>query len=161
MSRIHKLQVTTPTDRELCLTRVFEAPRHLVFAALSKPELVRRWLGGLPGWSMTVCEIDFRVGGRYRYLWKHENGSEMGMGGEYLEITPPERIVNSERFDQAWYDGSAEITIVLTETDGRTTLVETVRYDSREIRDQVLKTPMEQGVAASFDRLEELLVAQV
>ncbi len=161
MSRIHKLQVTTPSDRELCLTRVFEAPRHLVFAALSKPELVRRWLGGLPGWSMTVCEIDFRVGGRYRYVWKHESGSEMGMGGEYLEITPPERIVHSERFDQAWYDGSAEITIVLTEADGRTTLVETVRYDSREIRDQVLETPMEQGVAVSFDCLEKLLVAQV
>ena len=159
MSRTHKLQVTTPTDRELCLTRVFEAPRHLVFAALSKPELVRRWLGGLPGWSMTVCEIDFRVGGRYRYVWKHENGSEMGMGGEYLEITPPERIVNSERFDQAWYDGSAEVTIVLTEAEGRTTLVETVRYDSREIRDQVLETPMEQGVAASFDCLEDLVIA--
>ncbi|MFO0901035.1 MAG: SRPBCC family protein [Pirellulales bacterium] len=159
MSRTHKLQVITPSDRELCLTRVFEAPRHLVFAALSKPELVRRWLGGLPGWSMTVCEIDFRVGGRYRYVWKHENGSEMGMGGEYLEITPPERIVNSERFDQAWYDGSAEVTIVLTEAEGRTTLVETVRYDSREIRDQVLKTPMEQGVAVSFDHLEDLVTA--
>ncbi len=157
MSRIHKLQVTAPTDRELRLTRVFEAPRHLVFAALSKPELVSRWMGGLPGWTMTECAIDFRVGGKYRYAWRHENGMEMGLGGEYLEITPPERIVNTEKFDEAWYEGGAEITIVLIEADGRTTLVETVRYDSREIRDQVLKTPMEQGVAVSFDRLEDLV----
>jgi uncharacterized protein YndB with AHSA1/START domain len=157
VSRTHKLQVTTPTDRELRLTRVFEAPRHLVFAALSKPELVSRWMGGLPGWTMTECEIDFRVGGRYRYAWRHESGTEMGLGGEYLEITPPERVVNTEKFDQPWYEGGAEITILLTEADGRTTLIETVRYDSREIRDQVLKTPMEQGVAVSFDRLEDLV----
>jgi len=157
VSRIHKLQVTTPTERELCLTRVFVAPRHLVFAALSKPELVSRWMGGLPGWTMTECEIDFRVGGKYRYAWRHESGAEMGLGGEYLEISPPDRTVHTEKFDQAWYEGGAVITTVLTEVDGRTTMVGTVRYDSQEIRDHVLQTPMEQGVGVSYDRLEDVV----
>jgi uncharacterized protein YndB with AHSA1/START domain len=151
------LTLTTPTEREILLTRVLEAPRRLVFDAFTKPELVRRWLLGPPGWSMPVCEIDLRVGGAYRYLWLADDGSEMGMSGVYREIAPPERIVATEVFDTAWYPGQALTTTVLIERDGRTTLTTTVLYESREARDAVLKSPMEKGVAASYDQLAELL----
>lgn len=153
------LKIATPTDRELVMTRVFDAPRHLVFDAFTKPELVQRWLLGPDGWSMPVCEIDLRVGGRYRYVWRHANGNEMGMGGVYREIVTPERLVATEKFDESWYPGEALGTIVLAERDGQTTLTQTVLYESREARDGVLKSPMEEGVAAGYDRLAELLVA--
>ena len=152
-----KLTLTTPTDREIVMTRVFDAPRRLVFDALTKPELVRKWLLGPSGWTMPVCEIDLRVGGAYRYVWRHENGNEMGMGGVYREIARPERLVATENFDESWYPGEALDTTVLTEQKGKTTLTVTVQYESREVRDAVLKSPMEQGVAAGYDRLAELL----
>src|SRR3989454_4488921 len=100
-----KLQITTPSDREIAMTRVFDAPRSLVFDAFTKPELVKQWLLGPPGWSMPVCEIDLRVGGTYRYVWRHANGNEMGMGGVYREIVAPERIVATQKFDEPWYPG--------------------------------------------------------
>jgi len=153
------LKVTTPTDREIAMTRVFDAPRTLVFDALTKPELVRQWMLGPPGWSMPVCEIDLRVGGACRYVWRGPDGAEMGMGGVLREIVPPERIVATEKYDQAWYPGEAVGTIVLVEQDGKTTLTQTILYESREARDAVLKTPMEHGVAASYDRLAELLAS--
>ena len=159
MTSTGTLQVSTPSDREIAMTRVFKAPRHLVFDALTKPELVKRWLGVQNGWTLEVCEIDLRVGGTYRYLWRKEGGADMGMRGVYREIVRPERIVNTEVFDQAWYPGEAVGTAVLVEEDGRTTLTTTVLYNSRETRDAVLKTPMEKGVAASYDKLEELLAA--
>jgi len=153
------LQVTTRGDREIVMSRVFNAPRHLVFEACSKPELVRRWLLGPDGWSMPVCEIDLRVGGSYRYLWRHSDGREMGMGGVYREIVVPERVVATEKFDEAWYPGEAVGTLVLAERDGKTTLTQTMFYDSRETRDAILKSPMEKGVAVSYDRLETVLAA--
>ncbi len=154
------LKLTTPSDREIAMTRVFDAPRQLVFDAHTKPDLVRQWLLGPPGWSMPVCEIDLRVGGKYRYVWRHDrDGTEMGMGGVYREIVPPERIVNTEKFDEAWYPGEAVDTLVLAERGGRTTLTLTVRYESRDARDAVLKSGMESGVAASYDRLAELLAS--
>lgn len=159
MKNMETLQVTTPSDREIAMTRVFDAPRHLVFKALSTPNLLKRWLLGPPGWSMVVCEVEFRVGGRYRYLWRHEDGRDMGMGGEFREIVAPERVVVTEKFDQAWYEGEATVTTVLVEQAGKTTLTLTVRYQSREVRDAVLKTPMKDGVAMSYDRLAELLAA--
>ena len=155
----NKLTVAANGERELVMRRTFDAPRHLVFDAFSKPELVRQWLLGPPGWSMPVCEIDFRVGGKYRYVWRHDrNGNEMGMGGVYREIVTPERIVNTETFDEPWYPGEAVGTLVLTEESGKTKVTQTVRYASREARDGVLQSPMESGVAASYDRLENLLV---
>ena len=154
------LQVTTPTDREIAMTRVFDAPRRLVFEALTKPELVRRWLLGPDGWSMPVCEIDLKVGGAYRYVWQRDkDGSEMGMGGVFREVVPSELLVATEKFDQAWYPGEALTTTVLVEEGGRTTLTTTVRYESREARDGVLKSGMESGVARSYDRLEEVLAS--
>ncbi len=153
------LQLTTRGDREIVMTRAFDAPRTLVWEAFTKPELVRQWLLGPPGWTMPVCEIDLRVGGRYRYLWRNSDGIEMGMSGVHREIVVPERIVVTEKFDQSWYPGEALGTIVLVERDGRTTLTQTVLYESREAREVVLKSPMESGVAAGYDRLEQLVTA--
>ena len=152
------LQLTLRGDREIVMTRVFDAPRRLVFDALTKPELVKQWLLGPPGWTMPVCEIDLRVGGTYRYVWRQSSdGTQMGMSGVYREIVPPERLVATERFDEAWYPGEAVGTLVLVEQGGKTTLTQTELYQSREARDAVLKSGMEQGVAASYDRLAELL----
>jgi uncharacterized protein YndB with AHSA1/START domain len=137
-----------------------DAPRRLVFDAFTKPELVKQWLLGPPGWTMPVCEIDLRVGGSYRYVWRNTaNGNEMGMGGVYREIAAPERIVTTEKFDEAWYPGEAVGTLVLSEQGGKTTVTQTVLYQSREARDAVLKSGMEQGVSASYDRLAELLMS--
>ena len=93
------LQVTTPSEREIAMTRVFDAPRRLVFDAWTRPELLKRWLGVRGGWSFAVCEVDLRVGGAYRFVWRGPNGKEMGMGGVYREIVPPERLVATELFD--------------------------------------------------------------
>ena len=158
MKATSTLQLTTPSEREIAMTRVFDAPRTLVFDAHTKPELVRRWMLGPSGWSMPVCEIDLRVGGKYRYVWRHDrDGTVMGMGGVYREIQAPARLVATEKFDESWYPGEAVDTIVLVEQGGRTTLTQTMRYESREARDAVLKSPLEQGVAAGYDRLAELL----
>ena len=159
MTNTATLQITTPTEREIVMTRVFDAPRRLVFDAHTKPELVRRWLLGPPGWSMPVCEIDLRVGGTYRYVWRNDHGTEMGMGGVFREIVPPERLVATEAFDESWYPGEALDTTVLVEQDGRTTLTLTVLYESREARDAALKSDMERGVNASYDRLAALLAS--
>jgi len=157
MRNSETFKITTRGDRELVMTREFNAPRHLVFDAFTKPELVRRWLLGPDGWSMPVCEIDLRVGGSYRYVWRHTSGNEMGMGGVFREILPPERIVSTEKFDHAWYPGEAVGTIVLTEHAGKTTLTQIVAYQSAEALQEVLKSPMESGVAAGYNRLEEIL----
>lgn len=156
-----KLEITTPTDREIAMTRVFDAPRRLVFDAFTKPELVRRWLLGPSGWTMPVCDIDLRVGGRYRYVWRKAGVPDMSMGGIYREIVPAERIVATELFDDPWYEGEAVDTTVFDEQGGRTTVTTTVLYASKEVRDAVLKTPMEEGVAAGYDRLDEILASQV
>ena len=154
------LQLTAPGERDIVMTRVFDAPCQLVFDAHTKPGLVKRWLLGPPGWSMPVCEIDLRVGGKYRFVWRHDrNGTEMGMGGVYREIKAPERIVSTEKFDEAWYPGEAVGTLVLVEQGGRTTLTNTMRYESRAARDAVLKSAMESGVKASYDRLAGLLAS--
>jgi len=153
-----KLKVTTPSDREVAMTREFDAPRRLVWAAYTKPELMKRWGGGPPGHKLLVCEIDLRVGGRWRWVVEAPDGSKMGLGGRYIEIVPEERLVSTDEFDQPWYEGEATATISLAEHGDKTTLTLTVRYASKEVRDFVLKTPMEQGVGAGYDRLEELLI---
>src|SRR5882762_2209940 len=118
MKNTGNLKLTTQGDREIVMTRALDAPRRLVFDAFSKPELVKQWLLGPPGWSMPICEIDFRVGGRYRYVWRHEKGHEMGMGGIYREFVLSERSVATEKFDESWYPGEAIGTIILVEQDG-------------------------------------------
>ena len=157
MQNTGNLKVTTPSDREIAMTRVFNAPRRLVYDAWTKPELLKRWLGVFGGWTLDICEIDLKVGGAYRYLWRSPDGAEMGMHGVYREIVPAERIVCSEVFDQLWYEGEAVDTLTFVEQGGKTTATTTVLYASKAVRDAVLKSPMEHGVAAGYDKLEELL----
>jgi uncharacterized protein YndB with AHSA1/START domain len=155
-----KLTLTTPDDREVMMTRVFEAPRRLVFEALTRPELLKQWFLGPDGWSLPVCEIDLKAGGAYRYVWRQdEGGREMSVSGTYHEISPPDHFSATEAFHDPWYKGEALVTYRLTENSGRTTLTLTILYESREVRDSVLKIPMEKGVAASYDRLEKLLAS--
>jgi len=153
------LTVSTPSDREIVMTRSFDAPRTLVWEALTTPALLKRWLGGLPGWTMTVCEMDLRVGGAYRYEWRKDTGAVMGMGGVLREVVAPERLVSTERFDESWYPGEALISQVLTEREGRTTITMTLRYESKEARDMVVKSGASSGMELGYARLEELLMA--
>jgi uncharacterized protein YndB with AHSA1/START domain len=159
MKSKERLQVTTPSAREIAMTRVFAAPRTMVWSALTKPELVKRWLGVRAGWTLPVCEIDLKVGGSYRYVWRGPKGQEMGMGGVYREIVAPERIVATEVFDQKWYDGDALDTTVLVEKGGKTTLTTTVLYASQKVRDAVLESPMKEGVGEGYEKLEEVLAS--
>lgn len=149
------LIVTLPSDREIVLTRVFRAPRRLVFEALSKPEHVLRWFG--PRFCPIVrCEMDFRVGGAWRYMLRGPGGKQMGMRGVYREIEPPDRIVSTESFDD--YPGTETLnTLTLTEENGRTTLRVRVLYPSKEVRDAVLASGMEHGAGQTYERLEEHL----
>jgi uncharacterized protein YndB with AHSA1/START domain len=152
------LTLEMPNDRELVITRALNAPRHLVFQAFSKRELVKRWLLGPPGWSMPVCEIDMRVGGAYRYQWRHADGRIMGMGGIFREVEAPVRWVASEKFDDAWYPGEASVMTVLSEEGaGRTLSTLTITYESKEARDTALKTGMTTGMEASYAALDALL----
>jgi uncharacterized protein YndB with AHSA1/START domain len=151
------MQLATPTEREIIVTRVFNAPRKLVFDAFTKPELLKRWMFGPGGWMLEICEVDLRVGGAYRYVWRGPNGVELGMGGIHREVVIPERVVATQLFDQDWTGGEAIGTLVLIERDGKTTLTNTLLYSSKEARDAVLKTPMDKGMAAGYDRLEKLL----
>jgi len=158
MKKSETFNITAHGNREILVTRLFDAPRRLVFDAYTKPELIEQWLLGPDGWSMPVCKVDLRVGGKYRYVWKSDaDGREMGMGGIYREVVPPERIVVTEVFDEAWYPGDAVDTIVLVEKAGQTTLTQTIRYNSPETRDAVIKSPMQKGMAASYDRLDKFL----
>lgn len=148
-------KVTTPSDREIVLTRLFDAPRRLVFEALTKPEHIKRWWGNLgDGYSVPVCEVDLRLGGAWRFVNRHPNG-DAEFYGVYREITPPERVVFTEIF-APFPDAESVVTSVLTEENGKTRLTATCLYPSLEVRDMVLKTGMEKGAAASYDRLDEV-----
>jgi len=151
--------ISTPSDREIRITRDFHAPRNLVFDAFTKPELVRRWLLGPPGWTMPVCEIDLRPGGAYRYVWSKPGEMEMGMGGVFQEVVTPERLVATERFDQSWYGGEALDTTSFEETGDNTRMTITVLYESKEARDTARRSGMEHGMAASYTRLEQELLS--
>ncbi len=157
MQNTGNLKVAIPTDREIVLTRLFNAPRELVWNGLTQPELLRRWLFGPPGWTLAVCEMDLRVGGKYRWVWHGPAGEVMGMGGVYREVVALERIVNTQLFDEDWTGGDVVGTLVLTEQGSKTLLTNTLLYSSREARDGALKTPMEHGMAVGYDRMEALL----
>lgn len=148
-------KVSTPSDREIRLTRLFDAPRPLLFEAFTKPEHVRRWWGQLgEGYSVTVCEAELRKGGQWRYVGRHPHG-EVEFYGVYREITPPERVVFTEIY-APFPDGESVCTVVFTEENGKTRLTLTAEYDSLATRDMVLKSGMEKGAALSYDRLEEV-----
>ena len=148
-------KVTTPSDREIRLTRLFDAPRHLVFEAMSQPEHIKRWWGNLgAGYSVPVCEVDLRVGGKWKFVNKHPKG-EAVFYGEYREIKAPERVVFTEIYEP-FPDSPSIVTAVFTEENGKTRLTATSEYPSREVRDMVLSTGMEKGAAISYDRLDEV-----
>ena len=147
---------TTPSDTELRITRHFAAPRALVFDAWTMPEHLPKWMLGPDGWTMPVCEIDLRPGGAWHFVWRRENGSEMGMHGVYREVTPPSRLVSTE----SWGGPYPETvnTVELTAIDSRTTLMTlTISYPSKEARDAAMATGMKQGMDASYARLEGYL----
>jgi uncharacterized protein YndB with AHSA1/START domain len=158
MTNTGTLTVTTPSDREIVLTRVFDAPRRMVFQAFTDPELLQLWFGPR-GWTLTVCEVDLRVGGSFRFVLLGPEGTELKIRGVYLEITPPERSVHTESYDD--YPGESQVTTVLAEHGGKTTLTATVLYPSREARDAVIDAGMEHGAAESYDRLADMLAAGV
>jgi len=153
-------KLTPAGDREILIEREFDAPRPLVFDAFTKPELVRQWLLGPDGWTMPVCEIDLRVGGLYRYLWRKEaTGEEMGMGGTFREVVRPERLVATEKFDEAWYPGEAVDTTLFEEHGATTKVRMSVLYTSKEARDTASRSGMEHGIVAGYDRLEKVLAS--
>jgi uncharacterized protein YndB with AHSA1/START domain len=149
------MTLTTPSDREVRMTRVVDAPRRLVFEAWTNSEHLPHWMLGPPGWTMPVCEIDLRPGGAWHFVWRRGDGTEMEMCGVYQEIAPPDRLVSTESWGGPWPE--TRNTLVLTEDDGKTTITLTILYPSQEARDAALKTGMRDGVAASFDRLAEHL----
>ena len=157
-----RLTVTARGEREIVMTRLFNAPRQLVFEAWTKPELFARWFGR-HGWTVPMCEMDLRPGGTYRYVLRGPDGSEVVMRGVYREIVPPEGLVTTEGFEGfsevGWRPEDETVsTMVLTEQDGRTTLRSTILYPSREVRDAALRLDVAwTGMGESMDRLAELL----
>ena len=156
----NKVKVTAHGDRAILITRSFNAPRELVFDAMSKPEMMKHWFHGPPGWTLTTCEMELRVGGGYRWAWTNEKGHEMGMGGTVLEVDAPSLLKTTEKFDDAWYEGEATNTLHLIEKDGVTMMSLIVEYESTKARDGVLAGPMASGMDASYDRLDTFLAKQ-
>lgn len=160
------VQVALPSDTEVRITRDFRAPRELVWQAHVDPELFQRWIGGYPGWSMLVCEMDVRVGGNFRWRWRFdEDGKEFGFHGDFREIEAPSRMVHAEYFDPGTMGGPmpTEPTIILTtftEQDGITTLVVELGYESKESRDAAISTGMTDGMEVSYTRLDNLVAEQ-
>lgn len=154
----NRLEITLPSDREIVITRSFDSPRNLVWDCHTKPALVRLWLLGPPGWEMPVCEIDLRVGGKYRYEWEDKaRGKTMGMGGVFTEVAAPERLGAREKFDDDWTGGETEVTQVFIEKAAKTTLTLTVLYASKQARDGAAATGMTTGMEAGYNRLDEVL----
>jgi uncharacterized protein YndB with AHSA1/START domain len=152
--------VTLPNDQQILITREFDAPRHLVYKAWTTPELVRRWWSGHRG-EMTVAEIDLRVGGRWRYVMVANGGFEVAFHGEYREIVPDQRIVNTQVYE---LPGAADAegalnTVTFTEVDGRTTLTLLVQVPTRELRDEILSSGMEVGMQEQMELLEQLAIS--
>ena len=152
----HPLTILTPSDREIVVTREFDAPRDLVFRCYTEPELLKRWMGP-EDWELIVCEIDLRVGGKWRFVSRGPDGFEMGSGGVYRAILRPERIENTETYDMDWTGGETLNTLIFTERSGRTTATTSVLYASKEARDGALATPMAEGMELGFKRLDALL----
>ena len=158
----HTAEVTLPTDDQILITREFDAPKHLVFKAYTTPELVKRWWTAKRG-EATVAEIDLRVGGKWRYAMVTEDGTEVAFHGEYREVVENERLVSTEVFEGAPVgdpDQAATVnTLTLTETDGRTRLEILVEAPSKEVRDAIIESGMEDGLQDALDLLEQEAVS--
>jgi uncharacterized protein YndB with AHSA1/START domain len=163
MKNGEKMKLTTPSDREVVVTRVFDAPRRLVWRAMSEPELLKRWIPGPPGWPIVRCDQDWRVGGAFHFAWRGPDGSEMTLSGIFSEVVPPERVVRTESFVIGVPPRAGEqlATLVLTEQGGKTTLTLTVQYPSKEARDAAIVGGMNKGLAEGYDRLDEVFASSV
>lgn len=150
-----KATLTMPSDRELVITRVFNAPRHLVWEAMTKPEHVKRWYG-LRAHETHICEIDLRVGGKWRWGQRMPDGLEVVFSGVYREISPPERLVTTECWEEM-PDHGYVATLTLEERDGKTTYTNTLLYQSQEGRDGHIASGMEPGMQETLDRLDDLV----
>lgn len=157
----NKMKVSTPTDREIVIMRDLDAARQMVWNAITKPEYLKRWMCGPPGWEMTVCEEDQRVGGAFHWAWIGPEGAAMSMRGVYREVTPPVRMVRTETFEFGCVPQSGEqlAKLELTEEGNRTKLTITVLYPSKEARDGAIASGMEKGMEAGYERLDELLTS--
>ncbi len=158
-----KSTVMLPNDLEVVVVRDFHAPRSIVFDAWTKPELMSRWLAGPPSWTMPVCEMDLRVGGKFRWRWRSEAGAEFGFTGVFREVVPPARLVHTHAYDPGTFGGNmgaeALITVALTENSGVTTYTTTIRYQSKADRDAALSTGMTDGMEQNFAKLDALFAA--
>lgn len=157
MKNTGTLEVTAVGDREIVMTRSFDAPKAMVFEAFCKSELLKRWFGPR-GFMLIVCEIDYRVGGAFRFVLRGPDGKEMGMRGKFVEIAAPDRSVHMESFDE--YPGESQVTMQLFEQGEKTQFKATVEYPSKQVRDIVLQSGMEHGAAESYDRLADLLASE-
>jgi uncharacterized protein YndB with AHSA1/START domain len=156
MTNRNTLRVQSAGPTEILITRNFNTSTPSLYKAYVHPEILKSWLMGPPGWTMTVCRFEPEVGGLYRYEWKHESGYSMGLSGQVKEINPNRRIVISEKFDQSWYPGEAIVTTTFETIDSDTTLMKTmIKYESPEALEKVLSSGMEEGLSASYDRLEQ------
>jgi uncharacterized protein YndB with AHSA1/START domain len=145
----------TPSDREVVTIRAFDAPRELLWEVWTSSEHLPNWLLGPEGSTMPVCESDLRVGGAWRFVWRHADGTEIGMTGEYREITPPERLVSTQSWGGDWPETLN--TLVFTEDGERTIVTQTILYPSLEARDAALATGMQKGMDTGFQRLDAYL----
>ncbi len=150
------LVLTTPGDRQIVITRSFDAPRDLVFLCYSKPDLLRRWYG-LPDWTMPVCEIDFRIGGKWRFVSRSPQGFELASQGTYTAIHPPAGIEQTERYDDNWTQGGTVNAVAFVEKDGVTTATTTLTFTSPEARAAAAASPMATGMEIGFKRLDAAL----
>ena len=156
------LQITTPSDTEILMTRQFNAPQRLVWDAMTKPEHLRRWMFLPPGWTMASCEQDVRPGGKYRWAWNGPDGKQaMALHGVHREVVPHDRIVRTETFDMGCPSQAGEQigTMTFTERNGVTTMTIRVVYPSKAHRDGALASGMEHGMNAGLDKLDEMLAA--
>jgi uncharacterized protein YndB with AHSA1/START domain len=159
-------RVTSPSEREVRVTRTFNAPRQLVFDAHTKPELVKKWQG-YPGWDMPICEMDVRVGGKYRWQWKNrEDGTQFGFFGTYTEVNAPSKWVNDQYFDAGNFDSTMPtgdpciVSVELTEQSGVTTLVCNLTFVSKEACEGAVATGMTDGMEVSYTRLDDVFASR-
>ena len=154
---IDTLRIETPTEREVVLTRSFDAPRRLVFDALNRPELLKRWYGPRD-WETVGCEIDLKPGGAFHFVSRRADGKDVAQRGVYREVVPPERLVNTEWWED-WNPGEVLVTTILVEQNGRTALTTNMLYPSQEVRDTILNSGLKHGAAELYNKLDEYLAA--
>jgi len=148
---------STPSDTEIRAIRVFDAPRELVWAMHTDPKHIANWMTGPEGWTMPVCEVDVRKGGRWKYMWRKSKGEEMAMEGAFVEVVPPSKLVTSERWGPEWPETIN--TVELSERGKQTVLTMTIKYPSKEARDAAMATGMREGMEQSYARLDRVLAA--